>query len=73
MKKPDTRKHKYLVGYVGEGQCVYDFKFKSNPRQYVEPMTLAQAKRKVEELNTPSAKVAIYELVPIAVFKNPKL
>ncbi len=59
------RKHNYLVGYVGEGQCVYGRLFEGE-FHWAQPMTLAQSKRLLRGLHpTPKQKTTVYKLVPI--------
>ena len=69
----DTRKHKYLVGYTGENQCLYDFKETDiHSRTWVNPLTIFQANQFIKKLASDDAEKAIYELVPIKIIKGKK-
>ena len=61
------RKHNYLVGYQGEGQCVYGKE--EEGRGFVDPLTLLQAKRLVKKIVTLTRrgkiKSVVYKLVEI--------
>lgn len=64
------KKYNYLVGYVGENQCVYgqdvyNDKFRTKVASFTQPMTIPQAKRAIKRLSTKTKKV-IYKLVPVA-------
>lgn len=59
----DKTKHKYLVGFIGDNQCVYG-KDTNSAFSYTHPMTLLQAKRQLKEL---SGKKTVYELKPVQV------
>lgn len=58
-----VRKHNYLVGYEGEGQCVY------GKDGYVELMTLFQAKNMAKKTISPwyrkTFKSVVYKLVKV--------
>lgn len=61
------RKHNYLVGYKGEGQCVY-----GDEKQgygFTTPMTLSQAKRLSKkvfgQIGRKKFKFVIYKLVEV--------
>jgi hypothetical protein len=72
-RKERQRKHRYLVGFVGEGNVFYDMRrHQQIGRAYVEPLTLVQAKRALKELDRESGKHAIYEVVPVAIFVRRK-
>ncbi len=68
-----TRKHNYVVGFTGEGNCIFG---KVPGRRIKEvwttanPMTLNQATSMIKELHG-SPKV-IYRLVPLATFTKGK-
>jgi hypothetical protein len=67
------RKHRYLVGFVGDGNCVYDMREHDiKGRNWVKPLTLNQAKRALTKLVRASGRHAIYEIVPIAIFDRQK-
>jgi len=64
------RKHNYLVGCVGEGEVAYG-KDNSAMSDWVELMTLHQAKRKLKQFHpTFGQKVTIYKLVPVRSTNN---
>lgn len=61
------RKHNYVVGFVGERQCVYgkdkfDDRFQTDVSDYIKPMTINQA---IRQLKTLTGKKAIYKLVKV--------
>lgn len=61
-------KHKYVVGFVGENQCVYgkdrySETYECEVASFTHPLTLWQAKRQLKKLS--SGKKTIYELKPI--------
>ncbi len=67
----DKDKHKYLVGFIGEMQCVYgkdekDSRFTNDIASYTKPMTIRQA---VRQLNTLAGEKTIYELKPVSTTK----
>lgn len=56
------RKHNYVVGFVGERQCIYG-KIDNDSRSWIDPLTLFQAKGRVKHLyRTRGLKRAIYEI-----------
>lgn len=56
------RKHNYVVGFLGDRQCVYG-KFDKDERSWVDLLTLSQAKKRINDLSSsPRSKRAIYEL-----------
>ena len=59
----DKTKHKYLVGFIGDKQCVYGLDV-NGTASYVGPMTLLQAKKQLASLGDGSK--TIYELKPIS-------
>lgn len=61
-----VRKDRFLVGYIGAKNTVYG-KDAANGRDYVDLLTLAQARRKLRDM--PCDDCAIFELVPIEVNK----
>ena len=71
-EKEKKRKHRFLVGFVGDGQVVYDMRDNTTKgKRWVEPLTLLQAKRALKKLNKARGdKYAIYEVVPYAIFKD---
>jgi len=68
-KKESNRKHRFLVGYVGDGNVFYDMREEEFSRHYVMPLTFLQAKRALKKLESKDAKVAIYEVVPKIIVK----
>jgi hypothetical protein len=68
--KHDTRRHKYLVGYRGEGDAAYDMKRVKHSRHYAEPLTLFRAKQAVKELRSYDVDRVIYELVPVIILRK---
>jgi len=69
MAKQDKEKHKYLVGFIGEMQCVYgkeDSRFTGDIASYTRPMTIRQA---VRQLNILTGEKTIYELKPVSTTK----
>lgn len=56
------RKHNYVVGFIGEGQVVYG-KDENHLPKWVEPLTLAQAKKRLNKLA--EGKKSIYKLVKV--------
>lgn len=71
MKNRRNRKL-YVVGYVGEFQCVYGPDAKGGASMYCDRMTLPQATRKLKSLNTPDSSRAIFKLVPVLTVKAPR-
>lgn len=67
------RKHNYLVGYLGEGACIYG---KVDGRRIREdftianPMTLYQANSMLKDFH--NFPIAIFKLVPLAIFDKLK-
>lgn len=71
MAKKDKEKHKYLVGFIGDRQCVYgkdkkDSRFANPVASYTQPMTIRQAVRQLKIL---TGRKTIYELKPISTTK----
>lgn len=71
MAKTDKTKHKYLVGFIGDKQCVYgkdvkDSRFTNDIASYTKPMTIRQA---VRQLKTLTGTKTIYELKPVSTTK----
>lgn len=66
----DKTRHKYLVGYEGDNQCVYgkDFELVA---QWADPLTLKQAVERIKELDGNSDR-HIYKLVSVARITPPK-
>jgi hypothetical protein len=66
----DKTKHKYLVGFTGDNQCVYGkdvFDEKCGYiSQYCSPMTIHQVTQLLKKFHKPE-RVAIYQLVPIKI------
>ena len=61
MKK--ERKHNYVVGYKGEGQCVYGRQeSKGAYTENIAPMTPFQARRMLKKMRC--ANACIFKLVP---------
>ena len=61
------RKHNYVVGFIGENQCVYgkdihDDRLKDDIASYVAPLTIHQA---IRQLKTLTGRKAIYKLVKV--------
>lgn len=69
--KDDKTKHKYLVGYVGDKQCVYGKDNKEHGVSWVDPMTLAQAHYLAAKHMQKTHAVRIYKIVPLAHFEFP--
>ena len=68
----DKNKHKYLVGYVGEHQCVYGKDFGNNLKKtsYTQPLTLYQAKLIMKKLSKVcTSPKRIYKLVEVTTPK----
>lgn len=61
MSKGKT-KHKYLVGFMGDKNCVYG-KDVDSLASYTQPLTLLQARRQLAQLS--DGEKTIYELKPI--------
>lgn len=59
------RRHRYVVGYVYDGNTVYGKGYSGNGVSCTHPLTLWQARRRLAEMPDPNC--AIFELVPIAV------
>lgn len=57
-------KHEYLVGYEGDNQCRYGKDSTRSDSNWVDPMTLWQAKRYVKRLDQ-NDKPRIFRLVPV--------
>ena len=60
-----TRKHNYVVGFNGEGQCAYG---KDTPHESIDLMSIFQAKRAVKKLfksTRAHPKRTIFKLVPV--------
>lgn len=62
------RKHNYVVGYEGDGQCVYGVD-DGNCQQWINPVTLYQAKKMSKKIITPQirkpVKSVVYKLVKV--------
>jgi len=56
-------KHKYLIGYPGEGQVVYGKNAERGTSQYAIPMTLNQAEWMRRKM--PSKKAIIFRIAPL--------
>lgn len=54
-------KHEYVVGFVGDIQCVYGKD--ATPPQYIEKLTLHQAKKRLKQMVY--GRKTIYKLVPV--------
>lgn len=66
MKTRKQRKHRFVVGYCREGNCIYGKERGRSIRNdwtIARPMTLWQAKSMLNDLH--GAPKAIYELVPV--------
>lgn len=66
-KRKDKTKHKYLIGFIGDKQCVYGKDvfcktYDASVASFTQPMTLFQAERQLKQLN---GQKTIYELKPI--------
>ena len=62
-------KHKYLVGYAGEGHAV----FGNNDQYYApyaEPMTLKEALERSKTFTFTRYRVRLYKLVVVREWKN---
>ncbi len=62
------RKENYIVGFGGEGRCVYGRDNKDRTASLTDPMTLAQAKTSVQKLmklQDDRTKRYIFKLVPV--------
>ena len=58
------RKHNYVVGYRGEGQCVYGERDEEiHYSNWTGPLTLMEAKIRVGELRNKGA--VVYKLVEV--------
>lgn len=64
MLKTDKTKHKYLVGFKGDGQWVYCKKF------FVKPMTRFIAEREFRKLGISGDEIVLYKLVPVKIKKK---
>lgn len=62
------RKHNYLIGYEGEGQCIYG-KNVNNLSRFCELMTLFQAKQMAKKTyshnNRCKSKTVVYKLIKV--------
>lgn len=62
------RKHNYVIGYEGEGQCIYG-KDENKLSMFCDPMTLFQAKQSVKKIfcfnNSHLRKTFVYKLVKV--------
>lgn len=47
----EERKHNYIVGYLGENQCIYGNAGALKNKDWIDPMTLFQAKQYVKKIN----------------------
>ena len=57
-------KHEYVVGYVGDKECVYGQPTTDGDAKWIDPMTLHQARRELRDWDS-SLERAIYRLVPV--------
>jgi len=55
------RKHNYVVGYEGEGQCVYGFE----KLEYINLLTLFQARKLAKKTVCGCDKSVVYKLVEV--------
>ena len=66
----EERKHNYVIGYKGEGQCIYGREINGGTiREYIQPLTLWQArnlsKRTFSWNNNKKIKTVIYKIVEV--------
>lgn len=67
-QKENSKKHRFVVGYVGAGQVIYNMREKER-LNHIEPSTFLQAKRALKELHpTSRQRIAIYELKLVDVY-----
>lgn len=64
------RKHNYLVGYEGEGQCIYGLSFEEGGSyNFTDLMTLPKAKREAKKFSIQNGqkkiKAVVYKLVKV--------
>ena len=69
--KRDTRKHRFLVGYPGDGECAYGFD--GTGGDWLNLMTREEAASAARErlVDVTNTRV-VYELVPVLVIKREK-
>ena len=63
-----SRKDRYLIGYPGPGECVYDARSVApGSMDYLQPMTLHEARRVLAKLKGPASRksMALWKLVPV--------
>ena len=62
------RKYNYVIGYKGEGQCIYG-KDKNKLSMFCDPMTLFQAKQSAKRTFTLTSrgktKTFVYKLIKV--------
>lgn len=66
MSKTKRKKKLYVVGYDGDGQCLYGKDIIGNldkTPDYIDPMTEFQAKNYLKKM--PNNEAVIYKLVPV--------
>lgn len=66
--KNDKTKHKYLVGWQGDIQCVYG-RSRKDGLNFVDPLTLQQMKRLLKVFRAQRGTLVVYELKPYARLK----
>lgn len=73
MKKAKKKRNpkEYLVGYAGDDQCVYG-NAKGVIYEFLDKMTMYQAKRHLRKLLSVESDRVIYKLVPVVVVKGRK-
>lgn len=63
------RKHNYVVGYEGDGQCVYGKPEEDGSSNYITPLTLIQAKMLAKKIVDKRCKIidksVVYKLVRV--------
>ena len=71
MTKRKPNKHRFLIGYIRDGNCVYDMEENEiKGRRWVNPLTLFQAKRIIKKLSSTECRKVIFELKPYIIVER---
>jgi hypothetical protein len=60
-----ARKHNYVVGYEGEGQCIYGKDYLKDCRRYSKLFTFSQAVEFASNRVSTRAKQVVFKLVKV--------
>lgn len=65
----ENNKERYVIGWRGQGQCIYGKEQKDGSCNYADSMTLKQAKRLRNKFPKANGrqKLLIYKLIPLKV------